>query len=433
MTTYETAVTVLGVLLVGGALLSGVARRSILSLTAVFVLLGVALGDGGAGVLDFDPRSGFVEDLALTALVLILFRDGLEVEAEMLQKAWRPPLRKLVLAMPITAGIIAVATHALTDLSWTQAFLLGALLSPTDPVLSSSVVTNPRVPRIVRHSLNLESGLNDGLALPPVLALIAALGADSNFVWWRFVLQDVTLGVVYGVIIGLLASLVLPRGEAIPAHQRALAALGVAFVAYGATTLPPHGNGVIAVFVCAITLGIRRPDVRHTFEERSDDLIEIVKLGVFVVFGSLLTLDGLFADGWAAVGVVLVTLVVARSVAVMAALAGTGLDTATKGFMAFFGPKGVATMTFSLLVLGAGVPGGERIFNLAALVVLCSVVLHGLSDTPGSEWIARRASERAARPAPGRPGTPRSPVSAAPGGSGSASAAEGAGLPDDRA
>jgi NhaP-type Na+/H+ or K+/H+ antiporter len=433
MTTYETAVTVLGLLLVGGALLSGLARRSILSLTAVFVLLGVVLGDGGVGVLDFDPRSGFVEALALTALVLILFRDGLEVEAEMLQKAWRPPLRKLVLAMPITAGIIALATHALTDLSWTQAFLLGALLSPTDPVLSSSVVTNPRVPRIVRHSLNLESGLNDGLALAPVLALIAALGADSDFVWWRFVLQDVALGVLYGIAIGLLAAVVLPRGEAIAAHQRALAALGVAFVAYGATTLPPHGNGVIAVFVCAITLGIRRPDVRHTFEERSDDIIEIAKLGVFVVFGSLLTLDSLFADGWAAVAIVVVTLVLARTVAVMAALAGTGLDTATKGFMAFFGPKGVATMTFSLLVLGAGVPGGERIFNLAALVVLCSIVLHGLSDTPGSEWIARRASGRAARPAPERRGTPTSIAYDAPGGSGSASAAAGAGPPDDRA
>ena len=88
---------------------------------------------------------------------------------------------------------------------------------------------------------------------------------------------------------------------------------------------------MIAVFVCAITLGIRRPDVRHTFEERSDDIIEIVKLGVFVVFGSLLTLDGLFADGWAAVAVVVVTLVVARTVAVMAALAGTGLDTRDEG------------------------------------------------------------------------------------------------------
>jgi NhaP-type Na+/H+ or K+/H+ antiporter len=345
-----------------------------------------------------------VQDLALTALVLILFRDGLEVEGEMLQKAWHLPLRKLALGMPITAGIVAVATKALTDLTWTEAFLVGALLSPTDPVLSSSVVTNPRVPRVIRHSLNLESGLNDGLALPPVLALTAALAADHDFVWWKFVLQDLTLGVAYGLAVGWLASLALPRGgdleESIPAHQRALYALGVAFLTYGLTTLKPHGNGVIAVFVCAIVLGIRRPDIRRIFETRSDDIIEIVKLGVFVVFGSLLTLHGLFTDGWAAVAIVLVTLLVARTVAVWIALAGTGVDRAEKAFMAWFGPKGVATMTFSLLVLGEAIPQGERIFNLAALVVVCSVVVHGLTDTPGADWIARHAEARRRASAP---------------------------------
>ena len=107
----------------------------------------------------------------MVALILILFRDGLEVEEEMLQSAWHLPFRKLVLAMPLTCGLVAVAAHTLTDLGWTESFLLGALLSPTDPVLSSMVVTNPRVPRLIRHSLNLESGLNDGLALPAVLAL----------------------------------------------------------------------------------------------------------------------------------------------------------------------------------------------------------------------------------------------------------------------
>jgi NhaP-type Na+/H+ or K+/H+ antiporter len=400
MTSFETAAAVLGALLVGGALLSGLARRSFLSLTAVFVLIGLMLGQGGLEVLEIDPRSDFVKDLALTALVLILFRDGLEVEAEMLQKAWHLPLRKLALAMPITCGIVAVATKALTDLTWTESFLLGALLSPTDPVLSSGVITNPRVPRVIRHSLNLESGLNDGLALPPVLALTAALGADSDFVWWRFVLQDVTLGVGYGLIVGYLASRVLPRGDqlarSMPTHQRALYLLGVAFLTYGLTTLPPHGNGVIAVFVCAIVLGIRRPDVRHYIERQSEDIIEIVKLGVFVVFGSLLAVDTLFDDGWAAIGVVAVTLLVARTVAVWIALAGSGIDRAEKGFMAWFGPKGVATMTFSLLVLSEGVPQGERIFNLAALAVLCSIVAHGVTDTPGAEWLARRAERRAA-------------------------------------
>src|SRR3954452_22637750 len=157
----------------GGALAAGLVNRSFLSLTAAFVIAGFLLGEGGLEVLEVDPRSDFVHDLALVALVVILFRDGLEVEAEMLQKAWRLPTRKLVVAMPLTCVIVAVAAHVLTNLGWAEGFLIGALLSPTDPVLSSSVVTNPRVPRIVRHSLNLESGLNDGLALPAVLAFIA--------------------------------------------------------------------------------------------------------------------------------------------------------------------------------------------------------------------------------------------------------------------
>ena len=146
--TFEVAVAVLGGLLVVGALLSGVAKRSFLSLTALFVVAGFALGEGGARACSSSmPESDFVRSLAVVALILILFRDGLEVEAELLQEDWHLPLRKLVFAMPITAALVAVATHALTDLDWTESFLLGALLSPTDPVLSSAVVTNPRVPR----------------------------------------------------------------------------------------------------------------------------------------------------------------------------------------------------------------------------------------------------------------------------------------------
>jgi NhaP-type Na+/H+ or K+/H+ antiporter len=307
--------------------------------------------------------------------------------------------------MPVTAAIIAAATHVLTDLGWTESFLLGALLAPTDPVLSSSVVTNPRVPRLIRHSLNLESGLNDGLALPAVLAFAAALRLDNNdFTWWTFVLQDVGLGVVYGVGCALIASVLLPR-QGIPDHQRALYGLGVAFLTYGAAVLEPHGNGVIAVFVAGITLGIRRPDIRAYVAARGDDIIEIVKLGIFVVFGSLLTFHGLFADGWAAVAIVVVTLLVARPVALWLALAGTGTDTPTKAFMAWFGPKGVATMTFSLLVLSQPIAAGERIFHIAALVVFCSILVHGLTDHVGSEWIARREATREEPPAPVPTGT----------------------------
>jgi sodium/hydrogen antiporter len=398
---FDVTALALGLLLMLGALVAGIAHRSFLSLTALFVVAGFLLGEGGLGVLEFDAGSGFVHDLAVVALIVILFRDGLEVESEMLQAHWRLPLRKLVLAMPITAILVAVVTHALTDLNWTESFLLGALLSPTDPVLSSSVVTNPRVPRLIRHSLNLESGLNDGLALPGVLAFAFALDAASadDFVWWEFVLQDVTLGLAYGLLVGWAAAKIMPRGrrltDNIPPHAQSLYALGVAFACYGlAVGVPPEGNGFIAVFVCAITLGILRGDIRQNFEHRADDIVEIVKLGVFVVFGALLTDHLLFGDGWAAVGIVAFTLLAARPVAIWLSLAGSGVETAWKAFMAWFGPKGVATMTFSLLVLGFDIDNGQRIFGLAALCVFVSILLHGLTDTPGSEWLARREESR---------------------------------------
>src|ERR1700727_3217477 len=123
MPSFQATATVLGLMLMGGALVSGLARRSMLSLAALFVLAGIVLGNGALDWIDFRARSGFVEDLAFVALIVILFRDGLEVEGEMLQRAWHLPLRKLAIAMPITAGIVAVAAHLLVKLSWTESLL----------------------------------------------------------------------------------------------------------------------------------------------------------------------------------------------------------------------------------------------------------------------------------------------------------------------
>ena len=379
-----------------GALLAGLARRTLLSLTAVFVVTGLFLGPDGLEVLDIDARSGFVEGLAVVALIVILFRDGLEVEEEMLQAEWHLPFRKLLLAMPITAGVVACVTKLVTDLDWTESFLVGALLAPTDPVLSSAVVTNPRVPRVIRHSLNLESGLNDGLALPAVLALSTALAAgQDDFVWWEFVLQDVSIGLVTGLVFGYGAAAILPRGrdlerESVTPHQKALFALGVAFAAYGAAVLPPHGNGLIATFVAAIALGIRRPDVRESFEARSEDVIEVIKLGVFLVFGALLTFDALTDPD--ALVIAAATLLLARPLAVFIALIRTRTGTAEKAFMSWFGPKGVATMTFAIFVLGKDLENGDQIFSIAAVAVFISIIVHGLTDTPGANWMARRST-----------------------------------------
>jgi len=356
---------------------------------ALFVAAGLVLGEGGVGLVHLDPQSNFVSIVATIALVVILFRDGVEIESEMLREAWHVPLRKLVLAMPITCVLVACIAKLVTDLDWTQAFLLGALLSPTDPVLSNSVVTNPRVPRMVRHSLNLESGLNDGLALPAVLAFAYSLDpSKSDFVWWHFVLRDVTLGFAVGIAAGYVAARLVPRWEV-------LYGLVVAFATYGVAHLV-HGNGLIAVFVGAITLGILQPALVTTVERQAEKLVAVAKFGVFFVFGLVLTPHGLFGDGAAAIAIVGFTLLVARPVAVLLALIGTRTDFFTRLFMGWFGPKGVATMTFSLLVLGEGIADGRRILNIAALTVLASILAHGLTDVPGSNALARHAERVAA-------------------------------------
>jgi sodium/hydrogen antiporter len=404
---FSESLLVLGALVAAAAALSGLFRGSILNASVLAVAAGVGLA--AVNVVSVDAGSDTVEHAIELALILTLFSDGLVVERELLGKHWGPPARALIIAMPVTMGLIALCANVIfPTLDWVECFLLGAVLAPTDPVVTSTVVTARRVPGMVRHTLNLESGLNDGLALPAVLAFSAALRVgEDGFEWWKFVLQDVTLGFGFGIAMGYVASRLLPR-HGIPDHQRALFALGAGFATYGvAVGLPPEGNGLIAVFVCAITLGIRRPDLRVTFEERADDIVEIVKLGVFVVFGALLTLDGLFGDGLAALAIVAVALLVARPVAVWTALIGTRTPADWTWFMAWFGPKGVATMTFSLLVLADRIPAGARLFNLAALCVFVSIIAHGLTDTPGAEWIARRteraeAARRAARPAPAR-------------------------------
>src|SRR5256886_10710658 len=177
---FGDALLVFGALLATAAALSGLMRGTVLSISVLAVALGIVLAK--AGVVTVDAGDHSVVELIELALVLTLFSDGLFVERELLRVHWGPVTRAIVLAMPITLGLLALAGHTLFGgLTWEEAFLLAAVLTPTDPVVTSAVVTSRRVPSLVRHTLNLESGLNDGLALPFVLFFLtlAEPGGDA--------------------------------------------------------------------------------------------------------------------------------------------------------------------------------------------------------------------------------------------------------------
>ena len=175
---FSEALLLLGGLLAVAAALSGWLRASVLNVSVLAVAAGLVLA--WLDVVSVDSRSEVVEHSIELALVLTLFADGLLVERELLGRHWGPAARALIIAMPVTMGLLACCAKLIfPELDWAECFLLGAVLAPTDPVVTSTVVTTQRVPALIRHTLNLESGLNDGLALPLVLFFLVLAAPEE--------------------------------------------------------------------------------------------------------------------------------------------------------------------------------------------------------------------------------------------------------------
>ena len=388
---FGEALLVIGALLWVAAALSGLMRGTVLSTSVLSVLLGIVLA--ATDVIAVDIRDEGVFELISLALILTLVSDGLIVDRELLTGHWGPPARALAIAMPLTMGLIAAAAWLLFDLSWAEAFLLGAVLAPTDPVVTSMVVTARRVPASVRHTLNLESGLNDGLALPFVLFFIvlASPGGDAGSEALEL-LGEAAFGVVLGVALGIAAGRlhhVLPGG--IAARYEGIYAVGVGLTAYGLADVT-IGNGLIAAFVAAIALGYSEHEITERFADFSENVSTIFQVVTFFVFGAIIVGLGYGDSIPALIAFVAFALLAARPLAVMGSLTGTGGPSAYKWFIAWFGPKGVASMLFALFVLESAVNDAALIFNVAAFTIVASILAHGLTDTVGANWIDRRRS-----------------------------------------
>jgi NhaP-type Na+/H+ or K+/H+ antiporter len=379
-----------GLLAVVGAL-SGVMKGTVLSASVLSVGLGILLA--ATGVVHVEASDPAIVELIELALIATLFSDGMFVERELLRRHWSPVARALVIAMPITMVLLALAAKALfPSLDWAEAFLLAAVLSPTDPVVTSAVVTSSLVPSAVRHTLNLESGLNDGLALPFVLffLILAGPGGDPGGEAAKLA-GEALVGAAVGVALGWLGGRAhrhLPGGGLTPRYE-GIYSIGFALVAFGLAE-STIGNGLIAAFVCGIALGAAEHEVPEGFVEFAENASAIFQVLTFFVFGALIVATGFDHSIPPLVVFIVFALIVARPAAVLLSFVRTGLPRPQKVFMAWFGPKGVASMLFALLVLKSRVPNGETIFDIAAFAIIASIAAHGLTDTLGARWMARR-------------------------------------------
>jgi sodium/hydrogen antiporter len=266
------------------------------------------------------------------------------------------------------------------------------VLAPTDPVVTSVVVTARRVPELVRHTLNLESGLNDGLALPLVLFFLilaqSEAGAGGEV---ATLLGEVAAGAAIGVGLGYAGGRMIHHlpGGGITARYEGLYALGIGLLAFGLSDLT-IGNGLIAAFVAGVALGASEHEVVETFADFNENVSAIFQVLTFAVFGALIVSTGYGGSVWALAAFVVFALVVARPVAILIAFLRSRLPRSQQLFIAWFGPKGVASMLFALFVLNSQAPDRSTVFDVAAFVILASILAHGLTDTVGARWIERR-------------------------------------------
>ena len=388
---FAEALLVLGLLLAVAAALSGWLHGTVLSISVLSVGAGVALAL--LDIVEITPGATIVLYLVELALILTLFSDGLFVERELLREHWSPTARALVLAMPLTLVLLALAGRALfPELGWAEAFLLGAVLCPTDPVVTSAVVTSERVPRVVRHTLNLESGLNDGLALPFVLFFLVLVTAEGDAAGEAATLAgEAVVGAVIGIALALVAGRLLPRlpgGRMEPKYEGAYA-LGLGLAAFGLADVT-YGNGLIAAFVAGIALAATRHDITAAFQEFNESVSAVFQIATFFAFGALVVATGWEGSIWPIAFFIAFALFVARPVAVLLSFVGVHMPTPYKLFIAWFGPKGVASMLFALFVLSSTADERTLIFDIAAFVILASILAHGVTDTVGARWIERR-------------------------------------------
>src|SRR5689334_17259425 len=388
---FGEAVLLFGALLTVVAALSGLMRGTVLSASVLSVAVGIFLA--AVGVVHVDPRDDSIVELVELALILTLFSDGMFVERELLRRHWSPVARALVIAMPITMALLALAAKILfPSLGWAEAFLLGAVLAPTDPVVTSAVVTSRIVPSAVRHTLNLESGLNDGLALPFVLffLVLATPGGDPGTEAAKL-FGEALFGAAVGVGLGALGGRLHHRlpGGGLTARYEGIYAVGFALLAFGLAEVT-IGNGLIAAFVCGIAMGATERGVPQGFVEFAENASAILQVLTFFVFGALIVATGFHHSVPPLVVFVLFALLVARPAAVLLSFVRTGIPRAQKLFMAWFGPKGVASMLFALFVLKSDVGDATTIFDIAAIAIIASIVAHGLTDTVGARWLADR-------------------------------------------
>ncbi len=402
MAVYANLTILAAIVLVYGAV-SGRLERSPVSGALVFMGVGFLLGPGVLGVLNLSVGTGELRLLAELTLALVLFVEAADADLDVLRRSFQIPTRLLAIGLPLSIALgFALGIPIFPDLTLWEVALLATMLAPTDAALGKSVVTNPNVPPSIREGLKVESGLNDGICVPVLFAFLAvAVGSASS--------EDSTIGLALGLFareigIGAVVGVVFSLGACktlgplsrrpgwigdtwLPMMVPALALLCFA------TAQTLHGSGLIAAFVGGITIAVMSPANKHEWLRAAESIGDTLALLTWVAFGAVVIDQALPKFGWDHVLYAILSLTVIRMLPMFLSMTGLPLGTGSKLFVSWFGPRGLVSIVFVIIVLNAGVPGGEDLAMTVVCTVILSILAHGLSAVP----LARIYSARLAK------------------------------------
>jgi sodium/hydrogen antiporter len=384
------SLAVLALALVAVAAFSGRLAGTPVTPAMVFVGIGLLVGPKVLDEVDLASTSSTVRAVAEATLALVLFSDASRIDLRALRGEVAVPVRLLGVGLPLTIALGAALAAALFgQLTVWEAAILAIVLAPTDAALGQAVVTEPRIPGRIRQGLNVESGLNDGICVPLLFAAVALADVESEISEGRsagtLLLEEIGYGVVGGVAAGVLVATIVVhagrRGLIAPAWRQVLPAAGAA-LAYG-IAIALGGSGFIAAFVAGMTFRAVLGRDPADLNDLAEDVGNVLGGVTFVLFGAILLGPALGRLSWELVFYAVLSLTVVRLVPVAIAMLRTRARAPTVGFLGWFGPRGLASIVFAVIVVEeSALPHQGLIVDAVYLTVGLSVLAHGLTAAP---------------------------------------------------
>lgn len=394
MDTASVTIVSLGIILF--SVVSARLRKSVLTAPIVFVSFGLLIGDAGFGLLRIQMENGAIHLLAELTLVVVLFSDASRIDLKLLRREHDLPIRLLTIGLPLSIVLgTLTAWWLLPELGFWQSAVLAAIVVPTDAALAHAVVTDKSVPTRVRQAISVESGLNDGLCLPVFLVFLCAARLtehqESTAYWIQFATMQVVLGPMVGIGVGYLGGKLIEhsaRNKWISHSFLQLTTIALALLAYASAELV-GGNGFIAAFCAGLTVGNVSRAISGAIHDFADAEGQLLTLLVFLFFGAVLLPQASANLTFTGMMFAVLALTLLRMLPVAMALVGTKLRMDTRLFIGWFGPRGVASIVFALVLLEEfAVPARQEIFAVAMATVALSVFSHGLTAYPLAKWYA---------------------------------------------